>query len=144
MRARFQQIIEYKTNGKQKEFAKLMGWSPQYLSRLVSGSGGLGISPVETIIRKIPELNARWFLTGEGSMLNELSADFIYTLLSLEKYIPVMTADEQEKLACGCHFDADTIERWETDLQERTSRFANIFAQAYIKQQLEDTKKATL
>ena len=55
-----------------------------------------------TIVSKLPDINARWFLTGEGDMIEEPKyADIRKTmlenmlaLLDIEKYMPVMTPEE--------------------------------------------------
>ena len=67
MNNRLRQIIEYATGGNQTEFAALMGWSPQYLSRLILGQGGIGIRPIVALLEKFPDINARWLLLGEKS-----------------------------------------------------------------------------
>ncbi|WP_321437127.1 hypothetical protein [uncultured Bacteroides sp.] len=61
-------IIDYKTSGHHREFAHLMGWSDQYLSKLVKG-GNFGLSPVMAILEKFPEISARWFIFGTGEMI---------------------------------------------------------------------------
>ena len=66
MNERLLQFIEYKTNGKQADFALLVGWIPQYVSKLIKGEN-FGIRPVITLLKTFPELNARWLLTGEGA-----------------------------------------------------------------------------
>ena len=48
MNKRLQEIIQYKTGGRQKDFAELMGWTPQYVFKLLKGEN-FGLSPdVET------------------------------------------------------------------------------------------------
>ena len=93
MNERLLQFIQYKTDGRQAEFAALMGWSPQYLNRLAKGESGIGIRPIVALLEKFPELNARWLLLGEGAMINT-GADAVKTrlrkLLEIEKYMPVM------------------------------------------------------
>lgn len=68
MKDRLLAIIKYKTRGRQNAFAVMMGWTPQYLGKLVHGEN-FGLQPVLAIVEKLPEINARWLLTGEGSML---------------------------------------------------------------------------
>lgn len=60
MNDRLLELIQYKTGGKQADFAEFMGWSPQYLNRLTKGESGIGIRPIITLLEKFPELNARW------------------------------------------------------------------------------------
>lgn len=135
MNTRLQQIIAYKTNGKLKPFATLMGWTPQYLSRLVKGQSSIGIAPVTRLVKLIPELNARWLITGEGEMLTPNTRNVLLSALALEKYMPVMTAEEQQQLVSGdLRFDLSTIHRWEVLLEERHTQLADIFSQAYARQ----------
>lgn len=68
MNSRLNKLIDYRTDGNRTEFAQLMGWSRPYLSKLLRGESW-GIVPVLRIIETLPEVNARWFLTGEGKML---------------------------------------------------------------------------
>lgn len=56
---------------KKKEFAKIMGWNPNYLSKLTSGTQGIGLTPVMQILDKFKDIDARWLLFGEGEMKNE-------------------------------------------------------------------------
>lgn len=111
MNNRLTEIIRYKTGGKKKQFADMMGWTPQYITKLINGEN-FGLSPVLKIIEAIPELNARWFLTGEGKMLTEerlkdLSREAlgrVQQLMDIERLIPVMTAEELnrcEKILTG-------------------------------------------
>ena len=91
MNERLAKFIQYKTSGHQAEFANIMGWSPQYLMKLIKGEG-FGIRPVISLIERFPELNARWLLTGEGGMLVTSAVEVsikkrLMRLLELEKYI---------------------------------------------------------
>ena len=98
MNERLLEIIRYKTGGRQNAFAELMGWSPQYLAKLVKGDN-FGLQPVLAILSAFPEINARWFLFGQGSMLEvgmmfdlqRQAMSHIQSLLDIDKYIPVMT-----------------------------------------------------
>ena len=68
MNNRLLDIIKYETGGRQKDFAAAMGWTPQYLTKLLKGEN-FGITPVKTLLEKLPEINARWLLLGQGEML---------------------------------------------------------------------------
>ena len=101
MKERLKEIIQYKTGGSQKDFAELIGWSRQYLSRLLN-SGSFGLEPVMALLSKLPEINARWLLFGQGEML-EIGKLFnlqretfaqVSAILELEKLIPFMTPIE--------------------------------------------------
>ena len=133
MNKRLAQFIEYKTGGNQKEFADLMGWSPQYLYKMLKGDS-MGIQPVVSLLRKFPELDARWLILGDGSMLDLLRRR-ILDMLSLERYIPVMSRDEIDALVSGrTDFDRDTVEGWESRLAERETEIRQRFDAAYKKQ----------
>ncbi len=138
MNERLLQFIQYKTGGKQAEFAELMGWSPQYLHKLLK-EGGIGIRPIVALLEKFPELNARWLLLGEGAMLNtgaDAVKSHLLKLLELEKYMPVMTPDELRLLEDGqTDFDAETVIRWEELLADRSKKINDRFNAAYKKQE---------
>lgn len=146
MNERLLEIIRYKTGGRQNAFAELMGWSPQYLAKLVKGDN-FGLQPVLAILSAFPEINARWFLFGQGSML-EVSMMFdlqrqamshIQSLLDLDKYIPVMTGEEvrefEEAIKNGRYpkFSPDTLSDLQKRLTERTENVNAIFSQATAK-----------
>lgn len=105
MHERLSKIIAYKTGGRQADFAAMLGWTPQYLAKLLKG-GSFGLNPVLAILTAMPELDARWFLFGEGEMLTpEGVADVrqgimsrVQSLISYEQYIPIMTADELREM----------------------------------------------
>ena len=138
MNERLLQFIQYKTGGKQADFAELMGWSPQYLHKMLK-EGGIGIRPIVALLEKFPELNARWLLLGEGAMLNtgaDAVKSHLLKLLELEKYMPVMTPDELRLLEDGqTDFDAETVIRWEELLADRSKKINNRFNAAYKKQE---------
>ena len=98
MNNRLREIIKYKTGGKHKEFAALIGWTPQYLAKLLRGSD-FGLRPVLSVLQAFPEINARWFLLGEGTMLDTVelrrgTLDHIQAVLDIERFIPVMSPEE--------------------------------------------------
>lgn len=132
MNNRLREIINYKTKGKQKPFADIVGWSPQYLGKLLHGDD-FGLKPVRALLTALPEINARWFLLGQGTMLDGYSASelhrdtvsHIQKVLDLERFLPVMTAEEQKKyreLITGqgnSDFDEETRARWLERILER-------------------------
>lgn len=138
MNERLLQFIQYKTGGKQADFAELMGWSPQYLHKMLK-EGGIGIRPIVALLEKFPELNARWLLLGEGAMLNtgaDAVKSHLLKLLELEKYMPVMTPDELRLLEDGqTDFDAETVIRWEELLADRSNKINDRFNAAYKRQE---------
>ena len=132
MHTRLLEIIKYKTNGKKSEFAALLGWTPQYLTKLIKG-GHFGLNPATTIITSFPEINARWLLTGEGDMITDNNMSIIRKniynnmsrILELERYMPVMSSEELrafEQTATGkknVDFSPDVVERWSNLLEQR-------------------------
>lgn len=118
------EVIAYATGGKKSEFANMMGWKPQYLHRLMTGETGLGIQPVRAILQRFPELDARWFILGEGAMLqtppSKQVKDSLQRLMEIERYLPVMSGEQVRQLAAGkTDWDDATRECWEQALQER-------------------------
>lgn len=144
MHTRLAKLIEYKTGGRRGEFASLMGWSPQYLTKLLRGES-FGLQPVLAILAAFPEINARWFLFGVGTV-HDLSAAYdlrrqamerAQGLLDLERYVPVMSPGElsaySSALSGGRYpdFTADTMAALRRRLAERDARMADVFGKAY-------------
>lgn len=104
MNNRLREIVRYKTHGRQKDFAELMGWKPQYLAKLLHGSD-FGLKPVLAILQALPEINARWLLLGEGEMLmddrvsdlHRGTINHIQAVLELERFVPVMSPEELQE-----------------------------------------------
>lgn len=132
MNDRLLDIIKYKTGGKQTEFAALMGWKPQYLAKLLKGEN-FGLQPTLTILANIPEINARWFMLGDGSMIEDNKytdirrsmLENMLSVLDMEKYMVVMTPDElnyYEQVIAGNKkpdFSPALLEKWQELLQGR-------------------------
>lgn len=132
MNRRLAQFIEYKTGGNQKDFAAMLGWSPQYLNKMLKGIS-IGIQPVISLLETFPELDARWLILGEGSMVDVRR--YILGMLEYEKYIPVMSSDQVAELASGkTDFSQGTVEEWEARLAERDLMIRKRFDEAYKKQ----------
>jgi transcriptional regulator with XRE-family HTH domain len=146
MNKRLIEIIRYKTGGKQIQFAELMGWSPQYLAKLVKGEN-FGLQPVLSLLSTLPEINARWFLFGQGQMLDvgrlfdlqRQTLTHVMSLIDLEKYIPVMTGEEirefEEAIKTGRKpsYNADTIYDMAKRLSDRMKGINDKFAHATAK-----------
>lgn len=62
-------IIKYATDGNKAQFAEKLGWKGQYLQNILKGV--IGLTPITTILKAFPEINARWLILGDGSMLDE-------------------------------------------------------------------------
>lgn len=146
MNTRLQEIIKYKTGGRQREFASLCGWSPQYLTKLLRGEN-FGIRPVLTLLEVLPEINARWLLLGQGDML-EIGKLFsiqrealahIQAILEIEKYIPFMAPDElheyEQAVTTGRKpvVSPDTLSSWQRRASEREEELTAKFAAANAK-----------
>lgn len=146
MNTRLQEIIKYKTGGRQREFASLCGWSPQYLTKLLRGEN-FGIRPVLTLLEVLPEINARWLLLGQGDML-EIGKLFsiqrealahIQAILEIEKYIPFMSPDElheyEQAVTTGRKpvVSPDTLSSWQRRASEREEELTAKFAAANAK-----------
>lgn len=137
MTTRLTTFIDYATNGNKAEFARSVGWTPQYLSNLLR-ERSMGINPVVAVLERYPELNARWILLGEGAMLSSgvdiLKQRLLY-LLEIEQYLPVMTAEEQSRVIAGdLAFDRETITKWHTLLAEKKASLNARFEAAYARQ----------
>lgn len=146
MNSRLQEIIKYKTGGRQTEFAALCGWTPQYLAKLLRGEN-FGLQPVLTILTILPEINARWLLLGQGDML-EIGKLFnlqreafahIQAILEIEKYIPFMSPDELHEYEQAITenrspvFSLDTLSSWRLRASERENDLNVKFAKANAK-----------
>lgn len=147
MNNRLSEIIKYKTGGKQTQFASIMGWSPQYLNKLVKGID-FGLAPVLAILQKLPEINARWFLLGDGEMLQEskltelraTAQSYILSILEMEKYLPVMSPSEVrefEKICIGelkPNFNPEKVADWKNRLAARNESINEKFNEALCRQ----------
>lgn len=143
MNNRLLEIIKYKTGGRQSEFAALLGWSPQYLTKLLKGDN-FGIRPVLTVLTTFTDINARWFMLGEGDMVEEpkysdirkTMLENMLSVLDLEKYMPVMLAEElreYEQIIAGNkkpNFSPIQLEKWESQLLIREDNFNAKFTAA--------------
>ena len=132
MNNRLSDIIKYKTGGRQKTFAELLGWTPQYLAKLLRGAN-FGLQPVLTLLEKLPEINARWLLLGEGSMLNDDKVSGlrretysrVQSILMFDRFLPVMSPDEirrfEDVLSGKSYpdYSDEEVARWEVLLAEK-------------------------
>ena len=146
MNKRLQEIIAYKTGGRQIDFAALCGWTPPYLAKLIRGEN-FGIRPVLTILEVLPEINARWLLLGQGEMfeggklfnLQQKTFTQIQAILDIEKYIPYMSPDELREYEQAVTewrkptFSPDTLNSWQQQASERKAELEATFAAANAK-----------
>lgn len=136
MNKRLAQFIEYKTGGNQKEFADLLGWSPQYLHKLLKGDS-MGIQPVISLLQTFPDMNARWLILGEGSMV-DVASEAVRRMLNLykyEEYIPVMGREQIDAVMAGQTFDSATVSEWAALIKKRKNDIQRRFDMAYRKQE---------
>lgn len=136
MNKRLAQFIEYKTGGNQKEFADLLGWSPQYLHKLLKGDS-MGIQPVISLLQTFPDMNARWLILGEGSMV-DVASEAVRRMLNLykyEEYIPVMGREQIDAVMAGQTFDSATVSEWAALIEKRKNDIQRRFDMAYRKQE---------
>lgn len=123
MNDRLRYIIDVKFGGRQTAFAAEMGWTPQFVSKMVTGTAGIGLKPILAILQKFPNLDARWLLLGEGLPFTsgvDVAKRHLYKVLSLEKYMPVMTP-EQMRLFCEegfTDFPPSVLEHWQSMLDQ--------------------------
>lgn len=143
MNNRLLDVIKYKTGGRQKPFAEFLGWTPQYLAKLLRGEN-FGLQPVLTLLEKLPEIDARWLLLGEGTMLKE---DKIYGLrrgvyssvqriMDYERFMPVMFPDELSEFE-DClrenripSFSEDKVMEFELRLRAKNKTFEDRYNEA--------------
>lgn len=126
MRDRIRQLIDYAANGNSSKFADMMGWSRQYLNK-VKHDGAVGLSPIKVILQKLPEVDARWLLFGEGKMINDRENDILVrgilefaSRIRISQYIPVMSREEIAELEDGrLDWDDDVILRWSEEKKMR-------------------------
>ena len=146
MNNRLLDLIKYKTGGRQNRFAELLGWTPQYLAKLLRGEN-FGLQPVLAILERLPEVNARWFLFGEGEMLNDdKMSDLRYEAFSrvqfimmFDRYLSVMSPEEAHRFEEMLHgnsypdFSIHDITRWEVLLDKKQRAIDKKFNDAMSK-----------
>lgn len=146
MNNRLLEIIKYKTGGRQTEFAALLGWTPQYLTKLLKGDN-FGIRPVMSVLTTFPDINARWFMLGEGDMIEEpkytdirkTMLENMLKVLDIERFMPVMSPEELrefEQIVAGskkADFSPELIEKWGELLRVREDKVNEKFNAAGMK-----------
>ena len=95
-------IIKIKIGGRSK-FAEILKVSPQYVNKIATPGGSVGLEPVLNILRLFPDIDARWRRRGGGSPfslsdrageIKRSIGDRIDFLFSIEKYISVMDPED--------------------------------------------------
>lgn len=134
---RLRKIIDLKAGGSQTAFARLMGWTPQYLSRLVRADTGIGIQPVSAILEKFPDINARWLILGEGLPVSsgaDKVTDRLFRILSLEKYMPVMSTEQLREFTEEGRIDFSdaTLAHWQSLLDRKNEFIENAIKRSAV------------
>lgn len=132
MNTRLLKIVDYKTGGHQKSFARLVGWSPSYLSKLLRGES-CGLQPIQTILKKIPEIDARWLLLGEGEMISDKHLNILrqaslsraQSILNIGRYITEMSPEQLNRYETAIFanrlpdFSDEEVTQWQRELNNR-------------------------
>jgi len=100
--SRIKQVVDIKCGGSQREFAKRLEATPQYVAKLVKDGGSVGLEPIIKILQLFPDVDARWLILGEREMIeagaiNEVKYFLhqnIQEMLKIEQYLPFMTDEE--------------------------------------------------
>ncbi len=140
MNERLKIFIDYVTQGRLSQFGRLLGWSPQYLAKILSGRA-FGLQPVLALLETFPELNARWLLLGEGQMLMPDGAllavrSRLADLLELERFVPFMAPAELELFAAAVRggampsFAPEVVASWQAAADARENAINARVAQA--------------
>jgi transcriptional regulator with XRE-family HTH domain len=74
MKDRIKKFIDYKGISA-GELAEITGVQRSNISHIFNGRNKPGAQFIENFLNAFPEVNARWLLTGNGSMLHENSGD---------------------------------------------------------------------
>ena len=102
------QFIEY-SGMSARQFDLSIGAANGYTLRMKKNHASVGSDVIENIIRKYPELNVVWLITGEGSMLKGSQK------VEIPDYeqLPASQKDEIERI-----IEAKIRERQERELEE--------------------------
>jgi len=79
---RINQLVAIKAGGNKSQFAKQIGWVPQYMTRVTKEDGPTGLAVVEQILTAFKDVNPRWLIFGEGEPL-VLRSDLLSEINSL-------------------------------------------------------------
>lgn len=101
MNSRIKEIIQYKTGGDNVEFARITGFTPATINKVRRNSTN-NIAIVQGILKALPEIDARWLILGEGTMIRPFGLALSHTLFleSIEKVwrlavlMPKMSAEQ--------------------------------------------------
>ncbi|NML69980.1 hypothetical protein HHL23_09225 [Chryseobacterium sp. RP-3-3] len=68
--ARFMQVLSYYSYSGYKSSQEVEEISQAKISHVKSGRNKPGLDLITALLKKFPEVNARWLIVGEGKMLN--------------------------------------------------------------------------
>lgn len=107
-------LMRYKGFSVKTEFGDFLGWKKQYLQKILNG-GLIGMSVINTILEKFPDISARWLITGEGLMIDlQQHTRAITDFHDLRDYIHVMTPDDRRRIHAGLGYAPDDLLRWQS------------------------------
>ncbi|MCG6187775.1 helix-turn-helix domain-containing protein [Maribellus maritimus] len=84
MKERIQKFIDYKGIAA-GELASVLEVQRSNISHILNGRNKPGASLIEKMLVVFPELNARWLLTGEGSMIEKAEEQLVKSEAGLEE-----------------------------------------------------------
>ena len=102
---RLNSFINYKTGGSRIRLAEMMGWTRQYLNNLLVGKS-FGLRPIEALLMKFPELDARWLILGEGDMIRKEYVErerenVLSRIKEIEAIIPYLSPEQVARVNNG-------------------------------------------
>ncbi|MDR0660965.1 MAG: LexA family transcriptional regulator [Prevotellaceae bacterium] len=86
--SRIREIRRRYCNDSNAEFADRMGEKPNTVNNWVRDGYSVGKIVINKIVKKFPEIDASWLLTGEGRMLKD---DAAHLALPNIKYVPMVS-----------------------------------------------------
>ena len=100
-------LLERLSDNKPTRFGELIGSTPQYIKKITTPGGSVGLEPVSKILRAVPDLNARWLILGEGDPFdrkiqeNGIRSEIgrrVKILTILDKILPEMSLEELDQV----------------------------------------------
>lgn len=76
-------VIEFKTNGNEREFARIVGVNPKTLNQHLKGERGISLDVILQILSSFEDISSEWLLRGTGHML-------------IADNLPLITGDETD------------------------------------------------
>jgi len=122
---RIELIVKAKASSR-KEFASTIGWSIEYLNKLLHKGQGVGVKPITQIVETFPDIDANWLLTGAGFMFGSVEGALTqqYALrVECAKYIAVMS--EKEVAQFLGEVNASSFDQFLRDNKDKWSEMLN-------------------